>query len=101
MRVIASAYPPDPCSATLSFNDRNGNPVGPSLTVNLSPGLSQSLNLDANVLGLQNGQRTEVQPIVILQTPPNAPSVACAVSSEVINKGNGQTGTYQQIFVSR
>jgi hypothetical protein len=98
MRVIASAFPPDPCSATLSFSDRMGNPVGPSLTVNLKPGLSDPLNLDANVLGLQTGQRTEVQPIVTLA---NTAGVACAVSSEVINKGNGQAGTYQQIFVGR
>jgi hypothetical protein len=55
------------------------------------------------MLGLQSGQRTEVHPVVTLQTPTNTPGAvsACAVSSEVITKSNGQTGTYQWIFVSQ
>ena len=60
------AYPPDPCFATLGFQDVNGNPLGTTLTVALQPGQSASLALNGNTLANPPGQRVEVQPTVVL-----------------------------------
>jgi hypothetical protein len=98
LRMIASSYPPDPCSATLHFTGHDGIAVGPSMQVTLSPGQSQALDLDGNVLGLQAGMRAEIQPMVTL---PAAQTSACAVSVQAIDKTTGQTGTYQAIVVSQ
>ena len=99
MRLIAKAYPPSPCAGTLSFADSTGNPIGPSLAVNLYPGQSQALDLDSSTLSLQTGQRIEVQPIVTLaslaSSDPTAPGSACGVSSEVFDRTSGRTGTFQ------
>lgn len=99
MRITATAYSPDSCVATLSFADRQGNPIGTSLAVDLNPGQSQPLDLDASSLNLQNGQRMEVQPM-ITSAAPVLPSVgvvssACTVSSEVFDRSTGRTWTYQ------
>jgi hypothetical protein len=101
MRLIATDITRDRCLATLSFNNRNGNPVGSSLNVYLSPGQRETLDLDAGVLGLQSGQRTEVHPVVTTQTPANTPGGVseCSITSDVITKSTGQIATYQHISV--
>ncbi|HXP83389.1 MAG TPA: hypothetical protein VN841_01640 [Bryobacteraceae bacterium] len=103
LRLAVSAFAPNPCVATLGFADHFGNPVGPSIPVDLSPGHAQALDLDASVLGLQSGQRAEVQPIVTLHTPVNtsASSSGCSVSSQAIDKTSGQTGTYQALVMQQ
>lgn len=95
MRLIATAYPPNPCTGTLSFADSKGNPIGPSLPVNLSPGQSAPLDLYSSVLGLQTRQRIEVQPMVTLQ----APDSSCAATSEVFDPITGRTGSYQNAHI--
>ncbi len=98
MRLTATAYPPDPCDATLSFVNAQGVPVGPSLTVNLSPGQSQSLDLTSAMLNVPLGKSVLVQPIVALQVPINAAVVAspaCMVSSDVFDVITNRTWTYQ------
>jgi hypothetical protein len=91
MRLIATGYPPTACVATLSFADSTGNPIGPALQVNLSPGQSMPLDLNSSVLGLQPGRRIEVQPKVTLQ----APVSSCGAASEVFDQATGRTWTYQ------
>ncbi len=73
-------FPPSPCAAALSFLDANGNPVGPSRSVNLDPGQSAALDLNANTLLKQLGQRVELRPVAITY-PPNP----CIVSAEVFD----------------
>ena len=73
-------FPPSPCSTALSFLDANGNSVGPSKSVNLNPGQSASLDLNANALLQRFGQRAEVRPIAIT-FPPDP----CVVSAEVFD----------------
>jgi hypothetical protein len=74
------AIPPDPCFATLGFQDVNGNPVGTTLNVTLQGGQSASLALNGNSLTNVPGPRVEVQPTVAL-----AVGVAseCNASAEV------------------
>ena len=74
------AFPPDPCFATLGFQDVNGNPLGTTTYVALQPGQSASLALNGNTLTGVAGQRVEVQPTVAL-----AAGVAsqCSASAEI------------------
>jgi hypothetical protein len=94
IRITVIAYPPNPCAGTLSFADRSGAAIGPTLPVNLTPGQGASLDLNSNMLGLAALQRIELQPMVTLQTPATG-SVACAASSEVFGTITGRTATYQ------
>ena len=84
INVVAPAaqpgFPPDPCSAELSFLDANGNSVGPTRSVNLNPGQSASLDLSASALLQRFGQRVDVRPIAT--TFPPSP---CIVSAEVFD----------------
>lgn len=99
MRLTATtAIPIDPCIATLSFANAQGVPVGPSLTVNLSPGQSQSLDLTSAMLNVPLGKSFLVQPMVALQVPIGAAPVgspACMVSSDVFDVITNRTWTYQ------
>ena len=98
MRLNVVAFPPDPCNGQLSFTDKNGAVLGPSLQVNLAPGTATSLDLNADALGLKVGQHVEVQPVVsvapsISAGPPIA--TACQASVEVFDHLTGRTWTYQ------
>ena len=93
------AFPPGPaCVAQLSFVDPNGNPLGPSTSAALNPGMTTSLDFDADTVGLKLGQRIEVLPVVSV-TPPTTtgPPVAsvCGASVEVFDHITGRTETYQ------
>lgn len=86
------------CVAQLSFADKNGNPIGPTMPVNLSSGMGASLDLDANVLGLGLGRRIDVQPIVTLTSsvPGALPTTSvCEASAEVFDHFTGRTHTDQ------
>src|ERR1700730_16032151 len=78
--VAQPGFPPNPCSAAISFSDANGNSVGSTRSVNLIPGQSASLDLNANALLQRFGQRAEVRPIAV--TYPPSP---CSVSAEVFD----------------
>jgi hypothetical protein len=102
MRLVATAYPPDPCVATLSFANSEGVAIGPSMQVNLSPGQSQSLELTSASLNLSFGKRVLVQPLVTLQPVIAAAAVvapACTVASDVFDPIAGRTWTYQTASV--
>lgn len=74
------AYPPDPCFATLGFENADGTAVGPTLNVTLLSGQSASLALNGSTLTIVPGQRVEVLPTVAL-----AAGIAsqCSASAEV------------------
>jgi|SRR5579872_710686 len=94
MRISAIAFPPNPCVATLSFADTNGNRVGSTLSLDLSPGQGKFLDLTAQSLSIGAGQRIQLQPVVTLQTQAPA-TTTCSVASEVFDQATGRTRTYQ------
>jgi hypothetical protein len=93
----APIYPPDPCIAQLSFADKDGNPVGQTKDVNLSPGDAAFLDLPGSILFPPQpffdgfGQHVEVHPIVTLAV--GAPT-NCLASVEVYYNFNKQTTVY-------
>lgn len=100
MRLNVVAHAPSPCVATLGFADKNGNPLGGSVAVNLAPGTGTWLDLNSDALGLPLGRHIDVQPIVTVTAPAigaaalNANSV-CQASVEVFDRLTGGTSTYQ------
>jgi hypothetical protein len=99
MQLTATASPAGPCLATLSFANAQGIAIGPSLTVNLNPGHSQSLDLTGAMLNVGIGTNVIVQPMVELQAPIGAVAFtgesACMVASDVFDPIGGRTSTYQ------
>jgi sugar lactone lactonase YvrE len=95
MRMTAVAPPDNPCDAVLSFADPNGNPVGPTKSVQLAPGNMTTLDFNANTLTGQSGQRIEIQPMVSLISLPGGVASACQASVEVYDQHSGRTATRQ------
>lgn len=87
LQVNVVAWPPDPCFATLGFQDVNGNPLGSTLTVSLQAGQSASLAVNANTLTSVIGQRVEVLPTVVPIVPAGASVIVsqCDASAEVFD----------------
>jgi hypothetical protein len=104
MRIVAVAFPPSPCAGTLSFADNTGSVIGPNLAVTLAPGHGMPLDVTAASLGVQTGQRIELQPKFTLASPVSAAAntarSACALTAEVFNSTTGQTLIYQTAFVA-
>jgi hypothetical protein len=80
LQINIVAFPPEPCFATLGFQDVNGNPVGTTTSVSLQAGQSASLTLNGNSLTSVAGQREEVQPVV---TPAVGVVNQCNASVEI------------------
>jgi len=80
LQINLVAFPPDPCIATLGFQNVDGSPVGTTTNVALQPGQSASLALNGNSLTSVPAQRVEVQPTVVV-----AAGVAsqCSASAEI------------------
>ena len=101
MRFDALASPFDSCVAQVSFNDRNGNPLIPSMPLNLAPGTGTTVDLNANALGFGLGREIEVQPVLT----PTAPAAAvaqnsvCIASVEVFDHLTGRTWSHQSMMV--
>lgn len=89
LRLNVEAFPSGPCKAQLSFVDRNGSqyPTGPIKTVDLNPGQADFLDLNANTVVNQFGQRAEVRPVVTPITGPT-PS-ACRATAELFDTASG------------
>jgi hypothetical protein len=88
LRLTAAAPANGSCVADLGFADINGNPVGPSLRVNLPAGQAGSLTLDSAVLGLPAGQGVDVRPLV---TPLAGAPSQCGAIAEVVDNQTGLT----------
>jgi outer membrane protein assembly factor BamB len=95
IQINVLAPPDSPCVALLSFTDANGNPTGPTLDVNLSPGTMSSLTYNPNSI-TQSG-RQEFVPQMTPSNPVGGSGVAsaCLGSSEVINQRTSAVSTYQ------
>jgi hypothetical protein len=97
LRLNVVAFPPVPCSATIGFRTSNGQVPQPTpdKTVYLNPGEAAFIDLPAGALGLQFGQRAELQPVVTLQPAPNGSS-SCRATAEVYDRFSGRTWTLLQ-----
>jgi hypothetical protein len=106
LRLIARATSRDPCIATLSFSDPQGDPIGPTASVDLSAGKAQTLDLSSDSLPavqLPAGQRLEILPAV--QRNASVPVTAapvrsvCSITSEVFKSSTNVTVSYQNAFL--
>ena len=97
MPVNIVAVAPSPCSGQVSFTGKDGDPLGPSLPVNLSPDMGTSLDLNADSLKLRLGQSTEVLPTITVAAPLAAAALnsVCQTSVEVFDHFTGRTWSYQ------
>jgi len=92
LRLNVVAFPPNPCSATLGFRDRNGQPMPlPDKTVTLNPGEADFLDIGAASLGVQFGHRMELRPVVMVMPSVNDVPSACAANVEVYDSLTGRT----------
>ena len=95
--LILVAYPPTPassskpCSATLLFQDHNGDPLGPAWSGTLAVGESASLALSGELfVGITGVGRLEVLPVVMFEGDmPVSPT--CIASVEVIDNATATT----------
>lgn len=90
------AYPPtpssqpQPCTATLGFQDHNGDPLGPSWAGTLAVGDSASISLSGEFVSIAGEERAEVLPTVSFEGDrPLSP--ACIASVEVVDNAVGTT----------
>lgn len=86
---------PDPpkCAATLAFADMNGNPVGPTKTINLAAGSFEVVDLDPGLLLPAWGDphvRRYVQPRLLLPAS-GGDTRGCALSVQVFDRVTGWT----------
>jgi hypothetical protein len=90
LRLNVVAFPPSPCDATIGFLNSDGVPPPNSISkvVTLSPGQAGLVDLTAASLGIQLGQRQEVQPVVTLMPVANMTS-QCAASVEIFDTATG------------
>jgi hypothetical protein len=95
IQINAAAPPDSPCVALLSFTNASGNAVGPSQTVNLSPGTATSLSFNPN--SLTRSGRQEFVPHIAPNNPVGATGAAsaCLGSVEVYVQKSGLVSTYQ------
>jgi hypothetical protein len=91
LRLNVVAYPPDPCFGSIGFRDSSGQVLLPGLkNVSLNPGSADFVDLTAASLGVQFGQRMELQPVVMVTPGPNGAS-ACQASAEVFEVFTSRT----------
>jgi hypothetical protein len=99
IQINALAAPDSPCVALLSFADINGNPIGPTLNVDLSPGTMTSLTFNPDSITQSAGRQEYVPQIAPSNAgnPAGGPGIdsACLASAEVINQPSSVVATYQ------
>jgi hypothetical protein len=87
LQINLVAFPPDPCSATMGFQDKNGNAVGTTKSVTLQGGQSASLAIKGSTLTSVKDQLVEVLPKIVL----NGNMTSCVASAEVFTNSSGIT----------
>jgi hypothetical protein len=87
LQVNLLAFPPNPCSATLGFQDSNGNPVGTTQSVSLQAGQSSSLAISGTALTTVKDQLVEVLPTIVV----NGSQTGCVAAAEVFTNSSGVT----------
>jgi hypothetical protein len=91
LRLNVVAFPPNPCVAVIGFLTATGAPSPiPDKTVSLSPNQADFVDLHADLLGLQVGERADLQPVVTL-LPSASGFSACQADAEVFQPATGRT----------
>jgi hypothetical protein len=91
LRFSIIAFPSEPargsppCIALLGFANSNGDPVGPTKTVNLGAGQGDFLDYLPNPFG----GRVEVLPVVTIVPAPGGGIPACLASAEIVDRFSG------------
>jgi hypothetical protein len=94
LRLNVVAWPPDPCVAMIGFLTSSGQPAPvPDKTVSLNPNEADFVDLHAAALGLQAGERAELQPVVMLLPGPAGVST-CQANAQVFATSTGRTRVY-------
>jgi hypothetical protein len=88
--------PPAPaCTGVIAFTDADGNRVGPSRAIDLPPGGSAVLDLDAGLLlpaaGESHRLRRFVQPKLLLPASGGGDTSGCTASVQLIDRLTGLT----------
>lgn len=96
LQINLLAFPPNPCSATLGFQDRNGNPVGATQSVSLQAGQSTSLAIKGAALTTVKNRLVEVLPTIVV----NGSQTSCVASAEVFTNSSGVTNVLAPGVVS-
>jgi hypothetical protein len=86
MRVNLVAPAGNACMAQVAFADVNGNAVGSSTSVNLSPGQAAFLDRPGDLVAAA-GKRAQVRPVLAPVAGP--PPSSCQTTVEVYNNANG------------
>lgn len=81
LRLNAVAYPPNPCTGTISFADADGNTLA-SMPVTLDAGEAAFLDVT------ESATRTEVRPVVTVTNG------ACVASAELFSNKTEATSVY-------
>ena len=91
LRLNVVAFPPNPCVATIGFLTSTGapSPVA-NKTVSLAPNQSDFVDLTAEMLGLQAGDRADLLPAVMLPSAASGVST-CQATAEVFATNTGRT----------
>jgi hypothetical protein len=91
LRLNVVAWPPDPCVAVIGFLTATGAPSPiQNKVVSLDPNHADFIDLHADMLGLQAGERAELQPVVTL-LPSASGLSACQADVEVFATATGRT----------
>ena len=93
MRIMVSAYPPDPCSVAVGFRAGETSPPDPDRTFNLAAGQSAFADLDLSKLAGRFGVRVEVTARVVIL------SGRCSASAEMFEVFSGRTTAHMNLFL--
>ena len=93
MRIMVSAFPPDPCSVAVGFRAGETSPPEPERTFNLAAGQSAFYDLDLGKLTGRFGVRIEVTPRVAIL------GGKCSASAEVFEVFSGRTTAHMNLFL--
>src|SRR5437870_5134357 len=64
MRVLISAYPPDPCMVLVGLHPSEQSPPDPDRTFTVAPGQTAFFDVDLSKLAPRFGVRVELRPMV-------------------------------------
>jgi hypothetical protein len=95
LRFNVAAFPPNPCSGTVSFTDVEGNPIRAASPVSLTGGQATFVDLPGTAIPSDSGHGEVMAVFTQTQTPGAVVQGTCVPSVEVYDQ---LTGTTQAIL---
>src|SRR6266576_6168295 len=95
MRLLVSAYPPDPCVVMVGLHPSETPPPDPDRTLTLAPGQSAFVDVELSKLAPRFGVRVEVRPVVQVL------SGKCSAAVEVFENFTFRTTAFMRLFTGR